>query len=551
MSDFDELQRLRRLRELEEKAGGGGSAPTSNPAVEFAKGLKGGFDRAAYGVAGLMPDLPIPEGTRNAWNKNMLVRALGITAPSANERQQAIDQSRQVADGSMAGAAGDFIGNALPAVGVGVATGGLGVAPAAALQATTAYATTPGDMADRATSAAFAAGGEGVGRALPFAVSRLAQPIRPTEAAERLIAKGVYPTPGGAAGGGFKKFEDALTSAPGVGAAVQRGQRDAMEQGAQLAMSQGGVNVPAGRKGYQALSQYFDDAFSNATKPLAFDLNDPAFDAGVQKIMQARGLDKAGVDDVNRFFSNYRTNTNMPAPNPGTGVAVPGTTAPRQLVGGEDFHSMLQQLRQEGAAFRKAQDPFQKRLGEAYRDIYNLADNTLATQGIVKPDDVAAFREIRRQYANVAPALKAGELNTVNRNQGVFTPEQYQNSMVNNAKQMGNKAQVRMGTLPQQQLADDMVEVLGGRYPDSGTAYRLALSGGIPLGAALVDPVTGVGTAAGIAAGYGIGRGIYSEPGRKFMVGGYNGQRAIADALRNFSPYAGTVGAATAPQLDW
>lgn len=212
---------------------------------------------------------------------------------------------------------------------------------------------------------------------------------------------------------------------------------------------------------------------------------------------------------------------------------------------------MLQQLRQEGAAFRKAQDPFQRRLGEAYRDIYNLADDTLATQGIVKPDDVAAFRQVRKDYANVAPALKAGELNTVNRNQGVFTPEQYQNSLVNNAKQMGNKAQVRTGTLPQQQLADDMVEVLGGRYPDSGTAYRLALSGGIPLGAALVDPITGMGTAAGIAAGYGIGRGIYSEPGRRFMVGGYNGQRAVADALRNFSPYAGTVGAATAPQLDW
>lgn len=517
---------------------------SSNPLVDAAKGLKGGFDRAAYGLAQLtdgIPDLPISKETRDAYNKNPVVQFLGITAPSREERQAAIDKSREIAASSTAGMIGDAIGNALPNVAAGVATGGMSLAPAAVTQALTSYATTPGDIGDRAAAGALAAGGEGVGRALPLAFSRLVQPINPTGAAQRLINQGVYPTPGAAAGGGFKRFEEALTSRPGLGAALVEGQKDAAEQGARLAMSQSGVQVPAGREGYRQLSQHFDNAFTNATRNLAFDLNDPAFTAGVQNIMRQRGLNAAGVDDVNQFFANLRANTNMPAPGAaGTSVTLPGQAPTRQLMGGEDFHAMLQNLRTEGSAFRKAQDPFQKRLGEAYRDIYNLADNALATQGIVPQAATDAFRQVRREYAAVAPALKAGELNTVVRNQGVFTPEQYQNSLANNAKRMGNTRSLREGTLPQQQLADDMVEVLGGRYPDSGTALRANVSSGIPFLSAAADLL-----------GYGVGRGLYSEPMRRYMVGGYGFQPRLVDALRNFAPMSGQIGAATAPQLDW
>jgi hypothetical protein len=548
------------MRELEAKASGGQpriqareNITIGNPVADLARGMKGGFDRAAYGLAELVdpltPNLPISPETRAAYNSNPVVRTLGITMPSRQERSQAIDQSRAIADQSTSGAIGDAIGNSIPNIIAGVATGGMSVLPAMTTQAMTSYMSTPGGVEDRATSAALAAGGEGVGRALPRAFARLAQPIRPTPAADRLIAQGVYPTPGAAAGGGWKKVEDALTSSPGLGSAITRGQREAMEQGTQLAMSQGGVRVPAGRAGYQQLAQYFDDSFRNATQPLMFDLNDQAFNTGVQNIMRQRGLDASGVDDVTRFFDNLRTNTNMPAPNPGTAVAVPGGAGNRTFMSGNDYHGMLQNLRQEGAGFRKSQDPFQRRLGEAYRDIYNLADNSLSTQGIVPQGAIDQFRNVRSQYAAVAPALKAGELNTVNRAQGIFTPEQYQSSLVNNAKQMGNKAAVRTGTLPQQQLADDMVDVLGSRYQDSGTATRAILSGAIPGASMFVDPTTALIAAGGMGAGYGIGRGIYSEPGRRFMVGGYNGQRALADALRNFSPYTGTSGAAVAPQI--
>lgn len=229
-------------------------------------------------------------------------------------------------------------------------------------------------------------------------------------------------------------------------------------------------------------------------------------------------------------------------------LPAPGQPPLRNLMGGDDYHAMLQNLRNEGSAFRKSQDPFQKRVGEAYRDIYDLADNSLSTQGIVRPEAAQAFRDVRKQYAMAAPALKAGELNTVVRNEGIFTPEQYQSAVANNAKKMGQTRALREGTLPQQQMADDLVNVLGGKYPDSGTAYRLGTFG-LPASIGMADPVTGLMALGGMGLGYGVGRGIYSEPGRKYMLGGYGIQQQIADALRRASPEAGLFGAVGGAQL--
>lgn len=538
MSEREELAKLRRLKELEAKSMGNGvpqPKPRSDINIEgpmnLIKGVKGGFDRFAYGAADLFPDLPISKETRDSYNQNPVVRTLGLTMPGKEERQAEIDRSRQIADGSTSGMVGDAIGNALPNLAVGIATAGSSLLPAAGLQAATSFVGTPGDIADRGKAAAWSAGGEGVGRALPYALSRLVRPVNPTPAAQRLIDQGVYPTPGAAAGGVFKRLEDGMTSIPLVGDGIMRGQRRAAEQGAGAAMSQVGFPVAPGRQGYQQLSQYFDDAFRNATAPLTFDVADPAFQSGVQNIIRQRGLDAAGADDINRFLTNVQTRNGIP----------------NSFVSGDDFHGMLQNLRTEGSAFRKAQDPFQRRLGEAYRDVYNLADNSLSTQGYVSPFDADTFRFVRQQYAQAAPALKAGELNTVVRNKGVFTPEQYQSSVANNAKRMGNTRMLREGTLPQQQLADDMVDVLGSRYQDSGTAYRTM------LGASTLIPTSmaSVPAAAGLAGAGGLSFAINSDPIRRYMVGGYGIQPRLVDALRNFSPVTGTFGAAAAPQIDW
>ncbi len=570
MSDREELARLRRLRELEAKASGGATQSQTQPQKlhyrkaeqsdkrlggfsDFAQGAKGGFDRAAYGLGQaidtVVPDLPISKETRDAYNQNPVVRTLGLTIPSREERQSAIEQSRRVANDSTAGMIGDMIGNAAPSIAAGAATAGGTVVPAMATQAGFNFLTTPGNVGERAVSGVMAAGGEAAGRALPRVLARVVKPINPTPAAQRMIDwGGIYPTPAQAAGGIFKSLEDYSTSVPGWGHAVQGAQDKLREKAAGLAMSQGSISVPPGREGYKLLSEHFDNAFANATRPLAFDLNDPAFNAGIQSIMRNNNLDGAGIADINRFLKTYKQNMNMGGA-PGTGLAVPGQAPQRQLLSGEDFHKLLQKVRNRGSGFRKLDDPYKKDLGQAYREIYDLADNSLSTQGIANSADVQAFRDVRNDYARVAPALKAGELNTVVRNKGVFTPEQYQNAVANNAKSMGNTRALREGTLPQQQLADDMVELFGGRPPDSGTATRSVLTGLIPGASMFASPAASAMAVGGMGLGYGLGKMYYSDPVRKYMLGGYSGQKAIAEALRNFAPYSGTAGAAFAPDL--
>jgi hypothetical protein len=565
MSDREDLHRLRRLRELETRASRSNQVPQqSQPqqepersfggVMDFAKGLKHGFDRAAYGMAELFPDAPISDESRQGWNNNLLVKSLGLTMPSQADKANALSEGKQVSDSTYTGAVGDFIGNAAPNIGVGISTAGAGLLPAMTTQAATSFLTTPGDVGDRSTAAAWAAGGEGVGRALPLALSRVAQPIRPTEAAQRLINQGVYPTPGQAAGGGLKKFEDALTShwAPGVGSGVVRGQRNAMDDAASLAMSQGGLKVPAGREGFKRLDDFFSRRFDDATAPLSFDINDPQYLSAVKDIMLRNRLTDDGIKEIDGFFNELRRNINIMAPDPASrGLAAAGQMEPRQLVSGKDFHAMLQQLRSTGKNLRAEQGDFNKRIGNAYRDIYNLTDDMLSKQNLVRPEDIKAFRDVRRDYAAVAPALKAGELAKVNQNKGFFTPEQYHSSMVRNANNMGNKAQVRTGTLPQQQLADDMVEVMGNRYPDSGTSLRMMVNGGLPAGAFMLDPLAGIGTALGVAGMYGLSKGVYSNAGRRYMVGALEpGQVPVANALRKMSPTFGTIGASTAPQIQ-
>lgn len=569
MDPREELQKLRRLKELEAKQYGSGQVPsfyaggvdkpksteTAKPvgnAIDFAKGAKHGFDRAAYAVSDLFPDLPISQESRDAWNKNLLVKSLGVAMPSRADRARELEQGKAIADGSYMGAVGEFTGAAAPALAAGMATGGMSMLPAAITQGTLGYMTSPGDMGERLKGGAYAAGGEGLGRALPQTFARLAQPVRPSAEAQRLINQGVYPTPGRAAGGGWKTLEDAMTShwAPGVGHAINQGQQNAIKDAAALAMSRGGIKVPAGHEGYKALSNYFKSEFDDVTSRLMFNPNDAQYMQGIDDIIRNGNLDSQGRDEILNFMNLYRNRINMPLPGPNKLQL--GEVMPPKRASGQDTHALLEQIRKTGANLRKSSDPYHKRTGDAYKDLYDLTDNAIATQGMSAPEDIARFKQLRREYAEVAPALKAGELAKVNSNHGIFSPEQYHASMVRNAKSMGDTKAIRTGELAQQQMAQDMIDVLGGKYPDSGTAKRLAVSGMLPaLAGGVIDPVAGAASLAGIGAMYGLTKAAYSNAGRKYMAGAMSPvQGYISDVLRGTSPVFGTLGAASLPQFN-
>jgi hypothetical protein len=90
-------------------------------------------------------------------------------------------------------------------------------------------------------------------------------------------------------------------------------------------------------------------------------------------------------------------------------------------------------------------------------------------------------------------------------------------------------------------LAKDASEATGNTLGDSGTALRSAAMLGVSgAGAGLAGFVPTAATLAASRAATQLG---YSRPVQKFLLGGYDKQKAILDALRRFSPYAGDIGA--------
>ena len=521
--------------------------------VDLAKGVKSGFDKAAYALADLTPDVPVPESVRDGWNDNLLVKALGITAPDREERNQIVQEGQNQANQTTLGKIGNVAGEVAPAIGLAAGTGGTSLIPQALSQATLAYATTPGGILDRATSGTAAATGESVGRAIPNALASVIRPMSHRPEVQRLLDKGVVPLYGQALGGNWKKTEEVLTSFPGVGGAVENAQDKALAQANKVALEAGGLKIPApGYPGQIAVNDYFEDAFPNAVKNLNFDLTDPKFIKSVDDIARSNNLDKKGYRQLQKFLNNFADNLGVKMPDPKSrGMVLPNEAPLRQLISGEDLHALMTKIRNESAKFKKSDDPYQQDLGKAYGDLLDVVEKRMLNNPANKPEDVAKFKKVREQYRKTKPAMLAGEQTTVNRKKGIFTPEQYQKALVDNLKKQGNKKAIREGTADQQQFANDLVEVLGDKYPDSGTGLRVLLSGGLMggLGYLAEDPAAGAAGGAGLLAASLLSRGLYSQPVRRAVLGDYGIQRMMADALRRTSNVTGAAGAAAGPQI--
>jgi len=583
MADIDQLKEMRRkahesgdtqaARRYTQRILAAQNGSSVGSPVDLAKGIKTGFDKAAYALADLTPDVPIPKDKRNSWNGNLLVKSLGITVPDRQERAEIVGQGQRQADRTTLGKVGNVVGEMAPAMALAYGTGGASTGPmvantgrnvlanalrntttsTAAPQGVLGYATAPGDALDRTTSGLAAATGDAVGGAIPNAAARMFKPLGHRPPVQRLLDKGVVPTYGQALGGNAKKMEEIMTSFPGIGGGISNAQKDVLEAANKAALQEGGISVPAaGFAGQKAVSDYFEDAFPDALRNLSFDIKDPAFLSGVEKITRSSNLDKRGVAQLNKFINDYANNLGMTLPNASErGLEVAGQAPLRQLLGGDDLHSLLRLLKDEGSKFRKSQDPYHQNLGQAYGKVLSLAEDLMTKNPANKAEDIAKFNAVRNQYARTKPAMAAGEAATVNRSDGIFTPEQYQRAMVSNLTKLGNKKAIREGTGPQQQLASDMMNVIGAKYPDSGTALRAMVAGGGlgTIGLMTEDPAAvGLG-GLGLLGMSALTRGAYSPAMRRAVMGDYSIQKMAADALRRTAPVTSGIGAGLGPQI--
>lgn len=149
------------------------------------------------------------------------------------------------------------------------------------------------------------------------------------------------------------------------------------------------------------------------------------------------------------------------------------------------------------------------------------------------PEVASQAKGISNAYANFKQLQGAN--NTVSAQKaGIVTPQQVLQSIRKNDKTL-DKMKFSQGTALNQGYATTANRVLGNILPDvgPGTAEKMMLPG-MMMAPSLAGMDLGIGAALAAAT---------SATGQKFLMGGYGKQKAMQDALRRFSPYAGDIGA--------
>jgi hypothetical protein len=470
----------------------------------------------------------------------------------------------------------------------GIALGpmkGAGLLANTMTQAGIAGLQTPGDGRDRGLNAAFAGGGQMLGTHVGAALSHLAQPLQNiTPAAQRLIKDGIYPTMGQAKGGAWKYFEDKLSSLPIAGDLLARGRRQVNNEFNSAALRRSGINVgdEIGSDAIGMIDNGFNTRFRNAEAPLSFNMNDPAFMQAMSDSLRNNVANRKAINMFTNSMNDFRTAHNLgpvqfhgtqgagvrgvpPSPQsttPGftvsgdTGVgaytgggagtnvgplggassgaggyaqagAAPASGMDPALIDGRSVARLREYVRKQRASFSKSNDPLVSAAAPLFRDSLSAIDDGLQNQGLNSINDLIDWRKVQSDYAAYKPAqLASRSATSSNKNGGVFTPGEYASALRNNAYKNGNETQFGAGTLPSQAFSKDANEVLGQKYPDSGSAGRMGLSALI-AGSGLYEPWTLAPLAAHALL-------TSSKPARKYTLGESfpNAQKTAVKILR-------------------
>ena len=567
-----ELEELRRLDELEARRSGRG---ISNPAVQA--GVANRYAQREQEIANARP----MENFINAVGEGIGDVGVGLAQRTGMASQEYVDQRKERQAPLLrtkAGALGHAVGTGTvmaPAAFIPGANTVIGSAALGAGMGALTPTATGESVGDNMFSNAVA-GGAGTG--LIKTLARVARPINPTQQAQRLIDQGVHMTPGQAAGGGYKKTEDVLTSLPFVGDAINYGRRQALKQFNSAAFNRGNVGMlPAGNQGadmaLDMMSQRYDDILPRLRLKATPELEKSFLSSAIRN--KVRPADMHNIEDF--VAQDY----------------VPSFTKQpdgSMMMTGSAYKELDTALRQQRGDFTASSSPMDKRVGRTFGDVRRELRNALETQTIPdpnyvppptaryynnpndlpavsgtgvgeprqfngkpgKPDmrqaydpdhpqiplndpqDIAALKQLQVDRANLQPAIDAtGSVAADNRG-GIFTPAAYASQVRKMATENGHKQHVARGMAANQEFAQDANAVLGNDYADSGTALRNAV-GAMVGGAIGMSPA---GVALPIA--YGVGalgtRGLMSDVGRKYMVGGFSPmQGKVSNFLRKHS----------------
>ena len=331
-----------------------------------------------------------------------------------------------------------------------------------------------------------------------------------------LMAEGVTPTIGQILGGGYKRFEEGLTSIPVIGDFIKSAQGRAVEQLNTAAFNRAltpiGSSLPSGTTGREAVqfvSDKLDDAYGKLLPKMTVQA-DSVFGTEIGNLRQmvAQGaIDPNAVRAFDRFLD-----TNVVNKFQG-----------QQAITGQTLKQIQSDLRERINLLSASTDADQRLMGQALQEVQDQFRQLVIRSN---PQNAAELRAIDTGYANFKRAQRASGMTGAE--EGIFSPAQLQNA-VRAMDRSKDKSRFATGQALMQDLSETGKVVLGNKLPDSGTPYR-SLAALIASGGA-----AGAGYPT-LAAGMLAGPALYSAPGQRLaatlLTARPVGAAAIANQLR-------------------
>lgn len=401
------------------------------------------------------------------------------------------------------------MGAEIPAYAAGAGLGPATMLGRAATAAGTAATISP---EDRLRSAGEAAGGSFVGESLLGGLSKMLRGPVAQPGVKELYGEGVRPTFAQAVGGGLKTAEEKMESVPLVGGAITKAHRRGMESfntatlqkvvddlnrgldtpGMDLAVPGQMMGVPKvkvdvgeiqpGVGGFKQVKDAVKEAYGRLVENTSGEMT-PELQTGLQGIRQMAGTMRQSyaqqIDDIikNTIESRFK---------------------PGQRVDGVTIKEMDSELTNLADNYTKSSMADERRVGQAIQEAQRQLHEMMASQN---PNYEQALRNADSAYWKLKRIEQATTSSVANE---LMTPAQLLQSLRGRSR-----SGFAQGTMPMQEWGRSAQEVLGNKYPDSGTAGRLG------LGDLFTAGVAGLPKAAALYFG---AQGVYSPAVQDFLV---------------------------------
>lgn len=359
------------------------------------------------------------------------------------------------------------------------------------------------------------------GIATPVAegIARVVRPMT-DKAVQSLMRENVTPAPGQILGGMFKFAEEKARSIPILGDMISSGQRRAIVDFNRAAYNRAlepigldASKMPVGREGVQAVKNALSRAYNQILPKVTFKA-DSQFASEIQTLRQ---MTATLPDDVAKQFDAILRRH------------VVGKMTPAGTMSGTTLKQVESELGAIARGYRGDASFDKRQLGDAILELQSAIRGVLVR---ANPEAAETLQAINAGYGNYAIIRKAASMANTGE---MFTPSQLASAVKAMDKSVG-KGATATGSARMQDLSDAGVSTLASKVPDSGTAGRVFMGGGV----AYFDPT--------IAAGLAVSGVPYTPIGQKALAALLTKRpesfSVAADAIRAAGP---AIGAASAP----